>query len=97
MAGVALVTRIRCGDRTCEIVGTFSRALGEKTLNGAMQAMQGRPFHDAVAALGLDSRGRSFSGGRDADGSFAIVQMPPRARRRGAGRYFLAPSALHWA
>jgi DNA-binding CsgD family transcriptional regulator len=72
VAGVARVTRIRCGDTTCEIVGTFAPMETDQKLNDAMRPMQGKPFDDAIAALGLKSEGASFAGGNDREGSFAM-------------------------
>lgn len=70
--GVARVSRIRCGDTACEIVGTFARSSGEKQINGAMQRMQGKSFTDAAAALGLKLQTAGFGESNNGDSNFAM-------------------------
>jgi len=72
VTGVARVSRIRCGDTACEIVGTFARTSGEKQINGAMQRMQGKSFKDTIAALGLKSQTATFGASNSGDGTFAL-------------------------
>jgi len=72
VTGVARVSRIRCGDTACEIVGTFARSSGEKQINGAMQRMQGKSFTDAAAALGLKLQTAGFGESNNGDSNFAM-------------------------
>lgn len=70
IAGITGPITVHCGSTTCEAFGSFPSDTPVDRKNAAWTEIQGKPFHDAIASLGLKNGRWSF-----APDSFAVFVL----------------------